>query len=134
MLGQYTAIPVLPTSDLKRARAFYEEKLGLVPHTIEHEGVLYTTGEDLLLLYPSAFAGTNRATAVAFQVPAEDFDTEVAHLREAGIVLDEFEFGDAVWEDGVMSYGEEKGVWFRDPDGNYISVETHRLHRGKQAE
>lgn len=129
MLGDYTAIPVLPTSDLKRARTFYEEKLGLVPHTIEHEGVLYTTGGDLLLLCPSAFAGTNRATAVVFEVPAANFDAEVAQLRAAGITLDGFEFGDAVWRDGVMSYGEERGVWFRDPDGNSIAVETHRLHR-----
>ena len=131
MLGNYTAIPVLATSDLERAREFYEQRLGLVPHTIEHEGVLYQTGEDLLLVAPSAFAGTNRATAVAFQVPADAFDAEVAALREAGITLDEFEFGDAVWEEGVMRYGEEKGVWFKDPDGNIISVETHRLHRAK---
>ena len=32
---------------------------------------------------------------------------------------------DAIWEDGVMHLGEERGVWFRDPDGNTISVETH---------
>lgn len=130
MLGNYTAIPVLPTSDLKRARAFYEDTLGLVPHTVEHEGVLYTTGEDLLLVCPSAFAGTNRATAVAFQIPPDKFDDEVEQLRAAGIMLDDFEFGDAVQEDGVTKYGQEMGVWFQDPDGNYIAVETHRLQRG----
>jgi catechol 2,3-dioxygenase-like lactoylglutathione lyase family enzyme len=129
MLSQYDAIPTLPTSNLQKARQFYEGTLGFVPHVIENEGVLYSAGSDMFLLYPSGFAGTNRATSMSFQVPAEAFDEEVAELRRRGIVLDEFEFEDAVWEDGVMSYGEEKGVWFRDPDGNTIAVETHRLQR-----
>ena len=125
MLSDYEVIPTLPTSDLKRARAFYEQVLGFVAHTVENEGVIYNTGTSRFMVYPSAFGGTNRATTMAFQVPHEQFDAEVAALREAGVTLDTFEFADAVWEDGVMHLGEERGVWFRDPDGNTISVETH---------
>ncbi len=131
MLGHYNPIPTLGTSDLKRARTFYEDTLGFIPHTVENEGVLYTCGDSMFLVFPSAFAGTNRATYMSFQVPAEAFDGEVAELKAQGITLDTFEFGDAVWEDGVMHYGEERGAWFRDPDGNIISLETHRLQRGR---
>jgi catechol 2,3-dioxygenase-like lactoylglutathione lyase family enzyme len=125
MLSDYEVIPTLPTSDLKRARAFYEQVLGFVAHTVENEGVIYNTGTSRFMVYPSAFGGTNQATTMAFQVPHAQFDAEVAALREAGVTLDTFEFADAVWEDGVMHLGEERGVWFRDPDGNTISVETH---------
>jgi catechol 2,3-dioxygenase-like lactoylglutathione lyase family enzyme len=125
MLSDYEVIPMLPTHDLQRARAFYEGVLGFVAHTIENEGVIYGTGNGRFMLYPSAFSGTSQATAMAFQVPHDDFEAEVAALRKAGIALDTFEFADSIWEDGVTHIGEERGVWFRDPDGNTISVETH---------
>ncbi len=125
MLNEYEVIPTLPTHDLKRARRFYEDVLGFVAHTVENEGVIYGTGTGRFMVFPSAFSGMSQATAMAFQVPHDAFDAEVAALREAGITLDTFEFADAIWEDGVMHLGEERGVWFRDPDGNTISVETH---------
>ena len=129
MLGQYDVLPTLATSNLKKAREFYEGTLGFAPHIIENEGVAYRTGTGMFMLYSSGSAGTNRATYMSFQVPAEAFDDEIAELKAKGIALDTFEFEDAVWEDGVMSFGEERGVWFRDPDNNFISVETHRLGR-----
>lgn len=125
MLSDYEVIPTLPTHDLKRAREFYEGVLGFVAHVVENEGVIYNTGLSRFMVYPSSFSGTCQATTMAFQVPHDDFDAEVVALREAGIDLDTFEFADAIWEDGVMHLGEERGVWFRDPDGNTISVETH---------
>lgn len=126
MLGQFDAVPTLATSDIAKSRDFYENVLGFVPHAVQNEGVIYTSGSGLFMVYPSAFAGTNKATYVSFQIPNDQFDSEIEGLRRAGITLDEFEFADAVWEDGVMHYGEERGVWFRDPDGNILSVETHR--------
>ena len=125
MLGRYNALPTLPTSDLDRARAFYEGVLGLEPVETDNEGVTYPAGAGRFLVYPSAYAGTNKATAVAFQIPGEEFDQEILQLRAAGITLDTFEYEDAVWEGGVMTVGDMRGAWFRDPDGNIISVETH---------
>ncbi len=125
MLSQFEVIPTLPTSDIKKARAFYEGTLGFVAHTVENEGVIYNTGTSRFMVFPSAFAGPGNATRMSFQVARDQFDSEVAALRAAGIALDTFEFADAVWKDGVLHIGEERGVWFRDPDGNVISVETH---------
>lgn len=125
MLGRYAAMPTLATSDLAKAREFYEGVLGLQVLEVENEGVIYAAGNASLLVYPSAYAGTNKATYVSFQIPGESFDAEIAELKAKGIVLDTFEFADAVWEDGVLTVGETRGAWFRDPDGNTISVETH---------
>ena len=91
MLSDYEVIPTLATSDIKRARHFYEQVLGLVAHTVENEGVIYNTGTGRFMVYPSAFAGSNKATAMAFQVPHAAFDAEVADLKARGIVLDTFE-------------------------------------------
>jgi catechol 2,3-dioxygenase-like lactoylglutathione lyase family enzyme len=125
MLGSYAAVPTLATADLDAARRFYEDVLGLEVAEVDGEGVLYSTGTGHLLVYPSAYAGTNKATSVSFQIPQSQFDEEVRQLKAKGIALDTFEYADAVWADGVMTRGELRGAWFRDPDGNTISVETH---------
>ena len=35
-----------------------------------------------------------------------------------------FEVADMSWEDGVATMGEMRAVWFADPDGNILNVET----------
>ena len=59
----------LAVKDLQVARDFYEGVLGLSPRGDAPEGVLYGAGSGAFLVYPSSFAGTNRATAMSFQVP-----------------------------------------------------------------
>jgi catechol 2,3-dioxygenase-like lactoylglutathione lyase family enzyme len=54
----------LPASDMTRARAWYEETLGLRPvETDDFDGSWSETGGVRFLLYPSQVAGTNQATA-----------------------------------------------------------------------
>lgn len=125
MLSDHTAIPVIAVTDMDRARAFYEGTLGFTTAGDVPDGVVYRTSNGGFLVYPSAYAGTNRATAVSFQLPADAFDTEVDALRAAGIELQTFDLpGDATWTDGVLSDGTMKAAWFADPDGNVLNVET----------
>ncbi|MGB8021415.1 MAG: hypothetical protein WCF04_09335, partial [Candidatus Nanopelagicales bacterium] len=74
MLADYAPIPTLAVADLERARTFYEGVLQLTPQGDVPEGVLYPAGSGAFLVYPSSFAGTNKATAMAFQVPPAAFD------------------------------------------------------------
>lgn len=123
MLSDFTPMPTIPTADLDRARTFYEETLGLSPERVmEGEGVLYRCGSSGFLLYPSQYAGTNQATAMAFQVEDGSFDTQVAGLREAGISFDTFEYEGVAWVDGVAVSDSGKSLWFHDPDGNIINL------------
>src|ERR687897_481670 len=85
MLADHAAMPVLAVTDLDRARAFYEGTLGFSSGPEVPEGVLYRTSNGGFLVYPSAYAGTNKATAISIQLSADAFDTEVAALRTAGI-------------------------------------------------
>jgi catechol 2,3-dioxygenase-like lactoylglutathione lyase family enzyme len=124
MLGDHEPIATLAVKDLDKAREFYEGVLGLAPRREVAEGVLYAAGSGAFLVYPSSFAGTNQATAMSFQVPADQFDAEAAALREKGIVFQTFEAEGLAWVDGVASYGEFRSAWFADPDGNILNVET----------
>jgi catechol 2,3-dioxygenase-like lactoylglutathione lyase family enzyme len=108
------------------SRAFYEGVLGLTPTTEGPDGsVIYAAGSGALLVYPSSFAGSNKATAMTFQVPKERFDAEVAALREKDVTFQTFDMEGVTWADGVASYqGAFSAVWFTDPDGNIINVAT----------
>lgn len=124
MLADYTPTPTLAVTDLERARAFYEGVLQLTPQDDVPEGVLYPAGASAFLVYPSTFAGTNKATAMAFQVPRSEFDAEVAALRAQGVTFLTFDLPDGTWEDGVASLGDQgKAAWFEDPDGNILNIE-----------
>lgn len=124
MLSDYTPTPSLAVADVSRAREFYEGVLGLVPAGEAADGVLYTAGAGRILVYPSAFAGTNRATAASFEVPTDAFDAEVAALRTKGVTFQTFELEGLTWDDGVATMGDAKAVWFADPDGNILNIGT----------
>ena len=81
MLGDREAAATLAVSDLDRARAFYEGTLGLTPAMENPGAVLYRSGGSIVLVYPSAYAGTNKATAASWTV-GDEFDAIVDDLRE----------------------------------------------------
>ena len=125
MLGDHTPIPTLAVKDVQTARDFYEGVLGLSAEGEPPEGVVYRAGGSRFLVYPSAYAGTNQATAMSFQVPADRFDEEIAALRGKDVTFQTFEAEGLTWDDGVASAdGLFRSVWFADPDGNILNVET----------
>jgi catechol 2,3-dioxygenase-like lactoylglutathione lyase family enzyme len=124
MLSDYNPVPVLAVSDLARARAFYEGTLGLVADEDVPEGVMYPAGTGTILVYPSTYAGTNKATALGFTLPADRFDAEIAELRARGVGFDTFDAEGMTWHDGVAEMDGTRSAWFHDPDGNIIAVET----------
>ena len=79
MLGKADATPMIAVKDLDRARKFYEEKLGLSAKA-EMAGEVLTvqSGNTPITVYRSEFAGTNKATALTFDV--DDIESEVTEL------------------------------------------------------
>jgi catechol 2,3-dioxygenase-like lactoylglutathione lyase family enzyme len=125
MLSNHDPVATLAVKDLEVARGFYEGVLGFTPGGDVPDGVLYTSGSGSFLVYPSSFAGTNKATALSFQVPGDVFDAEVAALREKNVTFQTFEAEGLTWNDGVASMGEQlRAVWFADPDGNILNIDT----------
>jgi catechol 2,3-dioxygenase-like lactoylglutathione lyase family enzyme len=124
MLADYPPVANVTTTNLARARAFYEGVLGFRPVSeVEAAGVVvYEGASGRLVLYVSQFAGTNKSTAVGFELPLDTFDAELAALRAAGVTFDTFDVPGIVWDGDVAVSGGGKAAWFQDPDGNIIGL------------
>lgn len=124
MFGNAPLHPVLPASDLDRAKRWYSEKLSLEPvREDEYGSAEYEVGGATFLLYQSAFAGTNKATAAGFRV--DDFDGAIAELRARGVAFEEVDFGEfGSTVDGVITMpdSDDKAAWFKDSEGNILSL------------
>ena len=122
MLHEFMCFAALPASDLGRARRWYSEKLGMEPTQDGADGLQYETGKGTgFLLYESTFAGTNQATAMGWIVP--DVDTELADLRQRGVTFEDYDMPGLKTEDGVVTMPDgSKGAWFKDSEGNILSV------------
>jgi catechol 2,3-dioxygenase-like lactoylglutathione lyase family enzyme len=131
MLSESTAFPVLAVTDMNRARGFYENTLGFRAIDEGDGGIVYGYSGGGFFVYPSNFAGTNRATALTFQVPDAKFDAEVAGLREHGVRFQTFDAPDdqGHWEGDVL-VGDDgtHAAWFTDPDGNILNISTPFHH------
>jgi len=121
MLSQLEAAAVLPAKDLKRAKSFYKDKLGLEPAE-EREGELRyrTPAGAAVLMYETENAGTAKNTALLWVTP--DVQAEVAKLRQAGVVFEEYDLPGLKTEDGIATTGEERAAWFKDSEGNILCV------------
>jgi catechol 2,3-dioxygenase-like lactoylglutathione lyase family enzyme len=121
MLGNREAVANLAVSDLERTRRFYERTLGLTP--VAHQGeelVVYKSGSSTINVYRSQYAGTNRATAVTWQV--DDVDGEVRALKDKGISFEHYQMKDTKLEGDVHVMGDMRVAWFKDPDGNILNL------------
>jgi catechol 2,3-dioxygenase-like lactoylglutathione lyase family enzyme len=121
MLGTRSAVANLAVSDLDRARAFYTGTLGL--EEVDREGeelIVLKSGDSLVNVYRSEYAGTNKATAVTWQV--DDIEAEVAGLRARGATFEHYEMPGLTLEGDVHVGEGMKVAWFKDPDGNILNI------------
>jgi predicted enzyme related to lactoylglutathione lyase len=120
MLGSEDAIATVAVKNLETAAQFYEGKLGLRKLGEEMQVLVYQSGKSSIMVYESQFAGTNQATAVTWQV--DDVDAAVRALKEKGIAFERYDFPDVRHEGDVHVFGTIRNAWFKDPDGNILSV------------
>lgn len=115
---------IVAVSDIERARKFYSDTLGLELEEDGMGGVLvYKTGSTYLLVYPSDFAGTNKANAVVWDC-GSDIDAIVAALRGKGVQFEHYKDMGAEFKDGIHNADGFKMVWFKDPDGNILHLNS----------
>lgn len=127
-LSDYQVGAVLATADMKRAREFYEGKLGLSPmDEATEELVGYEAGKETgISVYLSPdHAGKSTATMVGWTV--DDLEKVVDELTSNGVSFEQYDSEPLVTNDkGIVDFGEDGGgkvAFFRDPDGN-----THSLN------
>jgi catechol 2,3-dioxygenase-like lactoylglutathione lyase family enzyme len=122
MLGSTNAIATLAVRDIATARRFYEQTLGLAQ--VDSQGddlITYRSGDTMLNVYRSQYAGSNQATAVTWVV-GDRLDDVVRGLRERGVGFEHYDMPEMVRDGDVYRCGDMRVAWFKDPDGNILNV------------
>jgi catechol 2,3-dioxygenase-like lactoylglutathione lyase family enzyme len=122
MLGKTNATANVAVKDLAVARKFYEETLGLTQVDAEgDEVIVMKSGDTLINVYVSQFAGTNKATSVTWAV-GDKIESIVKALRDKGVTFEHYDMPDTKLEGDIhVGYGM-KVAWFKDPDGNILNL------------
>ena len=106
--------------DLEATRRFYEDVLGAQAVSEDPGGIIYRSGDSQFSLYPTEFAGTAQHTLGAFLV--RDVEATVAELRGKGVTFEDYDLPGLKTVNGIAELGGIRGAWFKDPEGNILSV------------
>jgi catechol 2,3-dioxygenase-like lactoylglutathione lyase family enzyme len=123
-LGNYNIVGFVTIVDVARAKEFYRDTLGLRLVSEEPPFALVFDANGIMLRLA---IGKERApiqgTVLGWQVP--DIRAAVRDLQQAGVRFERYE---QMKQDelGIWSAPGGAGVaWFKDPDGNVLSVSEH---------
>ena len=124
MLKDKSSSAIVAVKDLARARTFYGEILGLEAAPDSSDQILiFRTGSTKLVIYVSEFAGSNRANAAVWGV-GDQIEAIAADLAKKGVAFEHYDMPDATFRDGVHTVGDFRMVWFKDPDGNILHLNS----------
>jgi predicted enzyme related to lactoylglutathione lyase len=115
----------IPAGDLKRARDFYADVLGLTP-TREIEGIQLTyrtDGGTTFNVYETQYAG--QAGHTIAQLHVDDVAAEVRDLKAKGVTFEVYDDMPGVRWDGEIAFLEGMGhaAWFKDSEGNTLCLD-----------
>ena len=121
MLRDMDAVATLAVKDLDAAGRFYEKTLGLSrAGDPDEESLVFESGDTTINVYRSNYAGTNKATALTWAV--DDVEDVVRTLKSKGVRFEHYDLPETRREGDVHVSGDLKVAWFKDPDGNILSV------------
>jgi catechol 2,3-dioxygenase-like lactoylglutathione lyase family enzyme len=106
MLSNAPIRAYIPVSDVKRARRFYEDIVGLRPKEEFAGGVIYACGGAEVFMYPTPNAGTSRASQAFWQVA--DVEAEVKELKSRGVKFEEYDMPGIKMVNGIATGGGAK--------------------------
>jgi len=123
-LAKYNIIGFVTIVDVERAKAFYRDTLGLKLLSEEPPFALVFDANGIMLRLGM---GKERApvqgTVLGWQVP--DIVTAVSDLAQAGVQFERYGF---MKQDEMGIWTTPTGAkvaWFKDPDGNTLSLSEH---------
>ena len=120
MLEASDVIAFAASADLRQARAFYEQVLGL--RVIEQNDFSCVFDANGTMLRVTAVAEVARPGYTVLGWRVADITATVRGLAERGVVFLRYDGMDQD-ENGVWTTpGGDKIAWFTDPDGNVLSL------------
>jgi predicted enzyme related to lactoylglutathione lyase len=121
MLANTPLTTILPVVDLARARAFYEQKLGLRGGRSKPDGKYeYPVGNGALALFQRGSPTKADHTAVSFAV--RDINAAIRELESRGVTFHDYDLPGLKTVEHVCVLGSEKAAWFSDPEGNILCL------------
>lgn len=124
MLESSDVVAFAAATDLPRARAFYEQKLGLP--VIEQNDFACVFDANGTMLRVTAVPEVMQASYTVLGWRVTDIEATVRGLTAKGVVFNRYDIMDQD-ENGVWTTpGGDQVAWFTDPDGNNLSLTQFR--------
>jgi catechol 2,3-dioxygenase-like lactoylglutathione lyase family enzyme len=121
MFENADTLATVAVKDVKAASKFYEGTLGLKSASSEGDQArVYKSGNAQILVYQSSLAGTNKATAATWAV--DNVEKVVESLKAKGVKFEHYDMPGITRQGDIHIAGKRKNAWFKDPDGNILSV------------
>jgi len=124
MLGTTDIITFVPTKDSAQARAFYEGVLGLTFVSDDGFALVFNANGIMIRVVKAQQFTPVQYTILGWNVT--EIEKVVALLQERGLHFERFGFFKqddlGIW----VAPNGDKVAWFKDPDGNTLSISEHR--------
>jgi catechol 2,3-dioxygenase-like lactoylglutathione lyase family enzyme len=122
MLAEHPVFPILLSTDLDAARAYYHDTLGLeILREDAGDRIVFRCGGGTQLVVTLSTVGTSDSqTQMAWRVP--DIQAALVDLRARGVRIEDYVAPDPVTSNGIADMGHSWAAWFVDPSGNVLAV------------
>ncbi|MFZ1050938.1 MAG: VOC family protein [Candidatus Sulfotelmatobacter sp.] len=123
MLGSTNIVAFVPTKDAGKARAFYEGVLGL--RFVKDDGFAMVLDANGIMVRVARVPQFTPAQFTILGWEVADIGKMVVGLQEKGVHCEKFGFFEQD-ELGIWTAPTgDKVAWFKDPDGNVLSISQH---------
>lgn len=123
MLAAGKLIGFVPTTDSKRSREFYEGKLGFKFVSDDQFALVMQAGESMIRIAKAGKFAPAQYTVMGWEVT--DIEATVKWLNGRGVIFEKYPFVQdqklGIW----TTPNGDKVAWFKDPDGNVLSLSQH---------
>jgi len=123
MLASGKLVGFVPTKDSTLSREFYEGKLGFTFVSDDQFALVMQAGESMIRIAKAGKFTPAQYTVMGWEVT--DIEAMVKWLNGRGVTFEKYPFvqdqKSGIW---TTSNGD-KVAWFKDPDGNVLSLSQH---------
>jgi len=123
MLDNASLIAFLATSRAEESKKFYRDTLGLLFVEDDDNHIVFDSNGTILRIQRVPQVTTTGYTALSWEV--DNIISRVAGLRAKGIRFERFPGMEQDENDIWVAYDGTMVAWFKDPDGNLLSISEH---------
>ena len=125
MLKTAAAFSSFSVDDLRKAKAFYGELLGLEVSEKTEGLALHLAKNSTVFMYPKP--NHVPATFTVLNFPVDNIESTVSDLSRRGIRFEHYDEAEIKTDEkGIARTSGPKIAWFKDPAGNILSILEER--------